>query len=129
VVRESGAGHPLHPGSQERIEEYLQAAGHGDVPSSPLFRPIRNNRRASADTTVTTDGVYMLVKAYGKQAGISPLRFGLHAPRGTAANAPDAGAEIAKVQEWLGDANVSTIRGCGHRKTRPGDSPTSKVSY
>ncbi len=36
---------PLHPGSQEQIDEYLQAAGHGGIPSAPLFKPIRNNRR------------------------------------------------------------------------------------
>jgi integrase/recombinase XerD len=38
-------------------------------------------------------------------------RFGLHAARVTAAtNALDAGADIAKVQEWLGHASVSTTR-------------------
>ena len=123
---------PLHPASQERIEEYLQAAGHGDVPSSPLFRPIRNNRRGSTNTALTTDGVYMLVKTYGKQAGISLLRFAPHVARAIATtNALDTGAEIAKVQvqEWLGHANISTTRVYDHRKTRPEDSPTFKVRY
>ncbi len=121
---------PLHPGSQERIEEYLQAAGHGHLPSSPLLRPIRNNRRGTTDTALTADGVYQLIKKYGKQCGIGVPRFGPHAARATAAtNALEAGADIAKVQEWLGHANVSTTRVYDHRKTRPEDSPTFKVRY
>ena len=38
-------------------------------------------------------------------------------------------ADIAKVQEWLGHANVSTTRLCDRRKTRPEDSPTFRVRY
>jgi site-specific recombinase XerD len=50
--------------------------------------------------------------------------------RATAAtNALDRGADIAKVQEWLGHANISTTRVYDHRRTRPEDSPTFKVAY
>ncbi|WP_217426488.1 tyrosine-type recombinase/integrase [Candidatus Methylobacter favarea] len=38
-------------------------------------------------------------------------------------------ADIAKVQEWLGHANIATTRIYDHRKTRPEDSPTFKVNY
>ena len=44
-------------------------------------------------------------------------------------NALDHQADIAKVQEWLGHANIATTRIYDHRKTRPEDSPTFKVSY
>ena len=56
--------------------------------------------------------------------------MGPHVMRATAAtNALDNGADIAKVQDWLGHANVATTRIYDHRKTRPEDSPTLKVNY
>jgi site-specific recombinase XerC len=49
--------------------------------------------------------------------------------RQSAPNALDHQADIAKVQEWLGHANIATTRIYDHRKTRPGDNPIFKVSY
>src|ERR1039458_3517827 len=43
-------------------------------------------------------------------------------------NALDAGANIAKVQEWLGHATISTTRVYDHRKTRPEDSPVFSLT-
>jgi len=58
------------------------------------------------------------------------FKIGAHALRATAAtNALDHQADIAKVQEWLGHANIATTRIYDRRKTRPEDSPTFKVSY
>jgi integrase/recombinase XerD len=60
------------------------------------------------------------------------LGFEIGAPalRASAAtNALDHQADIAKVQEWLGHANISTTRIYDHRRTRPEDSPTFKVIY
>ena len=71
-----------------------------------------------------------MVKRYDKWVGIAVDRFSPHAARATAAtNALDQGADIAKVREWLGHANVSTTRGSDHRKTKAEDSPTIKVNY
>ena len=96
--------------------------------AAPLGRSSKKLRDALPSQT--TDGVYQLIKIYGKQIGVSVDRFGAHSARATAAtNALDAGADIAKVQEWLGHANVSTTRIYDHRKTRPEDSPTFKVKY
>jgi site-specific recombinase XerD len=54
----------------------------------------------------------------------------VHSMRATAAtNALSHEADIAKVQEWLGHANVSTTRLYDRRKTRPEDSPTFRVRY
>jgi site-specific recombinase XerD len=118
---------PLHPGTNALIHNYLEAAGHGSDESGALFRPIRNNRTGRLERAITADGVYRLVRAYSAQLG---FEIGAHALRATAAtNALDHQADIAKVQEWLGHANIATTRIYDHRRTRPEDSPTFKVSY
>jgi Phage integrase family len=62
------------------------------------------------------------VQKYGFATGISVQVNGLcvHSLRATAAtNALSHEADIAKVQEWLGHANIATTRIYDHRKTRP----------
>jgi integrase/recombinase XerD len=131
-LRVSGKGEktrylPLHPGTNELIHDYLEAAGHGADENGALFRPIRNNRTGQLEKALTPDGVYRLVRTYSGQLG---FEIGAHALRATAAtNALDHQADIAKVQEWLGHANIATTRIYDHRKTRPEDSPTFKVTY
>jgi integrase/recombinase XerD len=84
---------------------------------------ISNQQSAQA---ITPDGVYRMVRDYSARLG---FEIGAHSLRATAAtNALDHQADIAKVQEWLGHANISTTRIYDHRKTRPEDSPTFKVS-
>ena len=118
---------PLHPGTNVLIHDYLEGAGHGEDENGALFRPIRNNRTGRLDKALTADGVYKLVRQYSGQLG---FLIGAHALRATAAtNALDHQADIAKVQEWLGHANIATTRIYDHRKTRPEDSPTFKVAY
>ena len=82
-------------------------------------------------TALTHDSVYLeVVLKYLKKLSITGENMGPHVMRATAAtNALDNGADIAKVQEWLGHANIATTRIYDHRKTRPEDSPTFKISY
>ena len=121
---------PLHPASLDRITEYLETAGHGALPSAPLFKPVRNNRRGTTDTALTADGVYQILKFYGTKIGVSVDRFGPHSATATAVtNALDMGADIAKVHERLGHENGCTARVYDHRKTRPENSPVFKVRY
>jgi site-specific recombinase XerD len=122
---------PTHPGTLTLIEEYLEAAGHGQNPDAPLFRPVKNNVHGHTFTALTPGNVYeQVVLKYLKKLGIFGENMGPHVMRATAAtNALDKGADIAKVQEWLGHANIATTRIYDHRKTRPEDSPTFKVSY
>lgn len=118
---------PLHPGTHALIHDYLAAAGHGEDDNGALFRPIRNNRTGRLERAITADGVYKLVRVYSAQLG---FEIGAHSLRATAAtNALDHQADIAKVQEWLGHANIATTRIYDHRRTRPEDSPTFKVAY
>ena len=120
-AQRSAAPESLRQGRQDA----LYVAGHGLAESGALFRPVRNNRTGRMEDAITADGVYGLVRRYSGQ-----LVIGAHALRATAAtNALDHQADIAKVQEWLGHANISTTRIYDHRRTRPEDSPTFKVVY
>jgi len=88
---------------------------------------VSNNRTGELDNTITPDGVYKLVRRYALALG---LKIGAHVLRATAAtSALDHEADIAKVQEWLGHANIATTRIYLRRKMKPEDSPTFKVSY
>jgi integrase/recombinase XerD len=118
---------PLHGVAGDLIEEYLERAGHTADHDGALFRPLRDSRGGGRKKAITPDGVYRLVRGYSAALG---FEIGAHALRATAAtNALDHDADIAKVQEWLGHANIATTRIYDHRKTRPEDSPTFKVSY
>lgn len=130
-LRVSGKGEktryiPLHGVAKDLIEEYLAKAGHAADHKGPLFRPLRYGQ-GGRKKAITPDGVYKLVRHYAAFLG---LEIGAHALRATAAtNALDHQADIAKVQEWLGHANIATTRLYDRRQTRPEDSPTFKVAY
>ena len=129
---------PLHPAAGGLIADYLEADGRGSDATGALFRPLRRHRDAgsavvgiealaSVAKAITADAVYKIVRGYSRALG---FEIGAHSLRATAAtNALDHQADIAKVQEWLGHANIATTRIYDHRKTRPEDSPTFKVAY
>ncbi len=117
---------PLHPAAGGLIAEYLDAAGHGGDSQGALFRSLQG-RGAGSAAGMSPDAVYKIVRGYTAQLG---FEVGAHALRATAAtNALDHQADIAKVQEWLGHANISTTRIYDRRRSRPEDSPTFKVAY
>jgi integrase/recombinase XerD len=124
---------PAHAGAQRLIERYLHLAGHKDDLDGPLFRPVKNNRtEEKLDRPLDPRSIYTIVTTYGLKTGIGAEVVGLcvHSMRATAAtNALSNEADIAKVQEWLGHANVSTTRLYDRRKSRPEDSPTFRVRY
>ncbi len=122
---------PIHPKAMGLIEEYLEASGHREDLNGPLFRPLKNNRSSRLNKPLSTDAVYQnIIRKYAQAAGCDFVGFSPHSLRATAAtNALEHGADIAKVQEWLGHANISTTRLYDKRNTRPEDSPTFKVEY
>jgi site-specific recombinase XerD len=124
---------PVHALAQRLIEEYLLRSGHGNDLAGPLFRPVKNNRTGELRRFLNANSVYRnIVRKYGLETGIDAEVNGLcvHSLRATAAtNALSHDSDIAKVQEWLGHANVSTTRLYDRRKTRPEESPTFRVKY
>jgi site-specific recombinase XerD len=128
---------PIHALVLRLIAEYIEMGklGGGIVfdLDGPLFRPVVNNRTGTLERHLDPGSVYRnIVIKYAKATGISAEAIGVcvHSMRATAAtNALSNEADIAKVQEWLGHANVSTTRLYDRRKTRPEDSPTFHVKY
>jgi site-specific recombinase XerD len=118
---------PLHPVAAERIYAYLERDSVRDTSSGPLFRSVRGKTTGAG---VTANGLYTVVAHWARVAGIEVDGLGVHGLRATAAtNALDHDADIAKVQMWLGHANISTTRLYDRRGQRPEDSPTYKVKY
>lgn len=117
---------PPHPAASGLINDYLTEASHRDDATGALFRPLHPPRDLVSRASITPDGVYKIVRRYSALLG---FEVGAHTLRATAAtNALDHQADIAKVQEWLGHANIATTRIYDRRKTRPEDSPTFKVA-
>ena len=122
---------PTHPSALRLVVEYLEASGHSQEAEGPLFRRIRAPKAAQAASALTPGSVYAdVVVFYMKQVGISGENMGPHALRATAAtSALEHNADIAKVQEWLGHASISTTRVYDRRGSKPEDSPTFRVTY
>ncbi len=118
---------PLHPVAAERIYAYLERDVERDAAPGPLFRSMRGTTTGAG---ITANGLYTIVAQWARVAGIEVERLGVHGLRATAAtNALEHDADIAKVQMWLGHANISTTRLYDRRGHRPEDSPTFKVKY
>ena len=60
---------PLHAGTQELLNDYLDEARHAADTEGALFRPVSNNRTGELDNTITPDGVYKLVRRYSLALG------------------------------------------------------------
>ena len=112
---------PVHQAALSALGDYLELAGHRSDRHAPLFQP---TQARWAGRPLTGDGIYKLVRKYASAAAI-PMERTVHALRATAAtNALEHEADIARVQDWLGHANVSappgsTTEGTGGPRTVP----------
>ena len=130
IPRSSTRYVPPHPKAQRFVHEYLEVAGYFEAAKGPLFRPAKNHMTKVLDKPLDANAVYKLIKRYAKAAGVDVEHFSPHSLQTTAAtNALEDEANIAKIQECLGHANIATTRLYDKRHTRPEDGPTFKVSY
>jgi integrase/recombinase XerD len=107
----------------------VNAVSHNPVRG--VKRPKAEGNEGKTNRPLTHGAVYhRVLRRHAKAAGIDGKSFGPHALRAVAAtNALDRGADLGKVQEWLGHANVSPTRLYDRRRSRPEDSPTFRVAY
>jgi site-specific recombinase XerD len=122
---------PVHPTAYERIQDYLEASGHDNNLTSPLFRPMSNNTKGLDDKHLSSQAIYeCVVQYYARKIDLKVVGFTTHSLRATAAtNALEHGADIARVQEMCGHADISTTKMYDRRKSRPEDSATRRISY
>jgi site-specific recombinase XerD len=122
---------PFHPAAQRLVEEYLELVGHREERGGPIFRTLSNNRDEDNPAPLSQSSLYRdVIKKWSLVAGLDVNGVSNHAMRATAAtNALSNAADIAKVQEWLGHANVSTTKLYDRRQSKPEDSPTFRVNY
>lgn len=113
------------------VDQYIEAAGHRTDARGALFRPMHNRLVGHNRHAITPESVYSeIVRKYLDRLGIKGENMGPHALRTTAAtSALDNGADIARVQEWLGHANISTTRIYDRRQKPLAESPTFNVRY
>ena len=57
---------PLHPGTAELIDGYLETASHAGDAKGALFRPVKNNMHADGRASITADGVYKILAGYAE---------------------------------------------------------------
>ena len=120
---------PLHQSSAVALKAYLDHSGHAANKAAPLFQGTRGTRTGERFGPA---GVYKdVVLKYGLAIGLADMKLlGPHVCRATAATtALERGADIAKVQEWLGHSNIATTKLYDRRNSKAEDSPTFKVSY
>ena len=122
---------PIHPETLKLVATYLQEAGHKEKVCDWLFQAVSHHQGSKPNCGLTPGAVYSeVVKKYMLPLGITGENLGPHALRATAATcALENHADIAKVQEWLGHANINTTRVYDRRVTRAPDSPTFKTNY
>lgn len=116
-LRVHGKGHkvwsiPAAAQTLRLIDSYLEAAGHKVEREGALFRPVIKGGN-TVNKALSSRAVLKIIKQYGAEAGISINvdSFCVHALRATAiTNALDHEADMAKVQEWVGHAKISTLR-------------------
>ena len=121
---------PAHPVAITLIERYLLARGQHTDSKRPLFLPM-DATRAKAGKPLSSTAIYRnVVMHYAKQIGLCVPGFRPHSLRATGAtNALEHGSDLAKVQEWLGHADISTTCLYDKRRTNLQDSPTYRIKY
>lgn len=117
---------PMHPVAQAAVDQYLEQRGElaGDA---PLFETLH---RGFVGQALSPDGIYGVISHYLLRAGLADVPRPVHAMRATAAtNALEHDADLAKVQEMLGHANIATTKVYDRRAKRISDSAVFKVAF
>jgi hypothetical protein len=107
----------------------------GDIVAVGAVKPVRKEYAAGIAINAPRSGFHLSqhrdeIRQGNRHQRKSCRRLRAFSLRTTAVtNALSNEADIAKVQEWMGHANVSISRLYDRRKSKPEDSPTFHVKY
>lgn len=120
----------INPQTAQRIDDYLAAAGHGDDPDGPLFRPLRKNQcRSDPRRHLHPIGIGRILRKYVAIAGLAG-GYSAHSMRATfITTALNNGASLEDVQRDLGHADPSTTKLYDRRGHNPERSASFFATY
>lgn len=117
----------IHTECQIAIHKYLQEAGHGDDPYSPLFRAVMIGKNTGGPLTRLQ--FYRLFKKYVRLAGL-PSSVTPHSARATfITKAYEAGIQGEDIQRTVGHSSITTTEGYNHTARRHRKSASFGVNY
>lgn len=132
VMRKGGKKGSLaiHPQVAQRIRDYLDLAGHGDDIEGPLFRPVKDNRKAQASRRhLAPIAIDRVLRKYARFIGLD-RGYSAHSMRATfITTALDNGASLEDVQSAAGHADPSTTKLYDRRGYNPEKSASFFANY
>jgi integrase/recombinase XerD len=132
VIRKGGKKGSLaiHPQVEQRINDYLDMAGHGTDLEGPLFRPVRDNRQGlDARRPLHPDVIDRILRKYARHIGLD-RGYSAHSMRATfITTALDNGASLEDVQSAAGHADPSTTKLYDRRGYNPEKSASFFANY
>lgn len=117
----------IHTECQIAIHRYLQEAGHGDAPYSPLFKAVKSGNNLGQPLSRLQ--FYNLFKKYARLAEL-PSSITPHSARATfITEAFEAGIAGEDIQRTVGHSSITTTEGYNHTAKRHRKSASFGVNY
>lgn len=101
---------PAHHNAEAYLDAYIQAAGIGDQPKSPLFRSVKGKTGTITEKPLRRNNALDMIKRRAKAAGLPP-RICNHTFRATGITAYlEAGGTIEKAQQIAAHESPKTTK-------------------
>ena len=113
---------------QGPLDDYIQLAGHGDRPESPLFLPIRKDDNREENKHLTKQAIDRIWDKYTRQVGFEGTSP--HFARTTFVTVGlEHGAKIEEMQRTVGHSQIKTTQMYDRRSFKYEESASFKVWY